>query len=195
MIANQTEANLLALITGCQPLDSDLTAIAALSTTTFGRSLLANADAAALLISAGLFAPQACDAYASGSTYNLTASSALIDFGTTDPTITIAVAGTYRISARAVLAYAGATFAPSQTITMKLRRTNNTAADLTNGGVDFATGIVTLLTAPLAQLNTPYVVYVATAGDIVSLYGLVGVAPSAGNVTVTAASIHAQRVA
>ena len=37
-----------------QPLDSDLTAIAALSTTTFGRGLLALADAAALRSSAGL---------------------------------------------------------------------------------------------------------------------------------------------
>lgn len=37
-----------------QPLDSDLTAIAALSTTSFGRGLLALADAAALRTSAGL---------------------------------------------------------------------------------------------------------------------------------------------
>lgn len=37
-----------------QPLDSDLTAIAALSTTSFGRSLLALADAAALRTSGGL---------------------------------------------------------------------------------------------------------------------------------------------
>lgn len=37
-----------------QPLDSDLTAIAALSTTAFGRGLLTSADAAALRTSAGL---------------------------------------------------------------------------------------------------------------------------------------------
>lgn len=39
---------------GSQPLDSDLTAIAALTTTAFGRGLLALADAAALRTSAGL---------------------------------------------------------------------------------------------------------------------------------------------
>lgn len=39
---------------GYQPLDSDLTAIAALSTTSFGRALLALADAAALRSSAGV---------------------------------------------------------------------------------------------------------------------------------------------
>jgi hypothetical protein len=39
---------------GAQPVDTDLTAIAALSTTTFGRALLALADAAALRTAAGL---------------------------------------------------------------------------------------------------------------------------------------------
>lgn len=42
-----TDAELAAAVAGLQPLDSDLTAIAALSTTAFGRSLLALADAAA----------------------------------------------------------------------------------------------------------------------------------------------------
>lgn len=41
-------------ITDAQPLDSDLTAIAALTTTSFGRGLLALADAAALRSSAGV---------------------------------------------------------------------------------------------------------------------------------------------
>ena len=41
-------------ITDAQPLDSDLTDIAALATTTFGRSLLTQADAAALRTTAGL---------------------------------------------------------------------------------------------------------------------------------------------
>lgn len=41
-------------ITDAQPLDSDLTAIAALTTTTFGRSLLTQADASALRSTAGL---------------------------------------------------------------------------------------------------------------------------------------------
>ena len=38
---------------GAQPLDSDLSAIAALSTTAFGRAVLEKADAAALLAAAG----------------------------------------------------------------------------------------------------------------------------------------------
>lgn len=50
----QLIADLAALGTTFQPLDSDLTSIAALSTTSFGRGLLALADAAALRTSAGL---------------------------------------------------------------------------------------------------------------------------------------------
>lgn len=50
----QLIADLAALGTTFQPLDSDLTAIAALTTTSFGRGLLALADAAALRTSAGL---------------------------------------------------------------------------------------------------------------------------------------------
>ncbi len=46
--------SLLSLAATYQPLDSDLTAIAALTTTSFGRSLLALADAAALRSSAGV---------------------------------------------------------------------------------------------------------------------------------------------
>jgi hypothetical protein len=54
-IARDSEVTsaIAALSTVYQPLDSDLTSIAALTTTSFGRSLLALADAAALLAAAG----------------------------------------------------------------------------------------------------------------------------------------------
>lgn len=45
---------LVAALAGLQPLDSDLTAIAALTTTTFGRGLLELANAAALRTAAGI---------------------------------------------------------------------------------------------------------------------------------------------
>lgn len=51
--ADVTQAEFDAGIAGRQPLDSDLTAIAAVLTTAFGRGLLAVADAAALRVAAG----------------------------------------------------------------------------------------------------------------------------------------------
>ena len=47
-------ATTAAVAAGYQPLDSDLTAIAALTTTSFGRALLALADAAALRTAAAV---------------------------------------------------------------------------------------------------------------------------------------------
>lgn len=52
---SEVTAAIAALSTVYQPLDSDLTAIAALTTTAFGRSLLALADAAALTASIDVF--------------------------------------------------------------------------------------------------------------------------------------------
>jgi hypothetical protein len=49
-----TQAELDAAVATLQPIDSDLTAIAALATTSYGRALLALADAAALRTAAGL---------------------------------------------------------------------------------------------------------------------------------------------
>jgi acid phosphatase family membrane protein YuiD len=53
-IAESQVTNLTTDLAAKQPLDSDLTAIAALSTTSFGRALLALADAAALRTAGGL---------------------------------------------------------------------------------------------------------------------------------------------
>lgn len=143
-----------------------------------------------------LFLPQAYDAYSSGTAPNLTATSSAIIFGTTSPQITIAVAGTYRINARAVINYNGLTVATSRTVTLKIRRTNNTAADIPNSNTDIITGITTLLTAPLAEIITPDVVYAASAGDVLTIFGgYSGTTIAIGTLPVTQASIHAQRVA
>jgi hypothetical protein len=64
-----------------QPLDSDLTAIAALTTTSYGRSLLALADAATLRLSAGL-GPELTPFGAAGTPIDFTAPS--LDTGVTD---------------------------------------------------------------------------------------------------------------
>lgn len=59
----EVTAAIAAAVAGDQPLDSDLTAIAALSTTTFGRALLASVDAAALRAAASLVIGTDVEAY------------------------------------------------------------------------------------------------------------------------------------
>lgn len=134
--------------------------------------------------------------FASGTpaTIPATASIAQLTFGTTSPGITIANAGTYLIRAFATIEFVGATFAASQLVTLKLRRTNNTAADLTNGTQTVITGIQTTATGTLAVVCIE-TEYIASAGDIVQLWGGVATSPSAGALEAVAAQIIAQRIA
>ena len=170
-------------------------ALALASLTASARTLLEAADAAAQRTAMGLISYLACDSYAAVTAYSLTNSAAAIVFGTTSPSLTISTAGTYRLSGRAVLKYNGATFAANQTVTLKFRRTNNTAADLANGGVSLITSIITAITGPLGIIVLPDIEYVAGAADIVTIFGSVGTAPSLGSLDVTDASLHAIRVA
>lgn len=133
--------------------------------------------------------------YASGTAYSLTNTSTALDFGTTDPSITLTQPGTYIIFSRANLKYTGATFAASRTVTLKLSRTNNTAADVTNATATFLTDIITTLTYTAGIIQLPPVLYTTTNdSDIITIKGDVSVAPTAGSLDVTAAEIIAIRL-
>lgn len=136
--------------------------------------------------------------YAAGTAYALTATSAALDFGTTDPTLVLNKGGTYLLLASVNLQFNGATFAASRTVTLKLRRTNNTAADVANSSAVLGTGITVTVTGNFATVNLPPVVY-STSGaavitDSISIFGDVSVVPSAGSLDATQASITAVRL-
>lgn len=146
-------------------------------------------------LAANFWVPNETTAYAAGTVYNLTASSALIDFGTTDPSITLATNGTYKISARAYVKYSGATYAGNQTLTIKLRRTNNTAADVSNSSTTVDLEILTTTTKAVGVIVLPDIIYTTSNNDdIIQLWGAVSATPSAGNVVVNEASIVAHRL-
>ena len=133
--------------------------------------------------------------YAAGTAYSLTATPAALDFGTTDPVVVLNKAGTYAIRAKVRLNYVGPTFAASRTVTIKLRRTNNTAADLTNGTEVVLTAIVTTVTATFMEVVLPEVIYTtANIDDSITLFGDVSATPSAGSLDAVAASIVAVRL-
>jgi hypothetical protein len=146
----------------------------------------------------GDFNGSPCERYrttAAGTAYSFTASSALVHLGTTDPTLVLTVAGKYKIRGWAVVQFNGATFASSRTVTLKVRRTNNTAADLTGGSVTLVTGVTTTQTGTLAIVSWETDDYVTTnTGDILSIFGDVSVVPSAGSLDVVEAWIRAERV-
>jgi len=132
--------------------------------------------------------------YATGTVYTLTATSAAVDFGTTDPIITVNAVGTYAIRAKVKVNLIGATFAANRTLTVKLRRTNNTAADLANSSTTWTVPIVTTLTNTLAVIELPEVFYTtALTNDTIQLFADISVLPTAGSITIEEASIVAIR--
>lgn len=133
--------------------------------------------------------------YASGTVYSLTNTQAAIDFGTTDPGLTLDKAGTWLILSSAQLKYNAATYAGNQTATLKLRRTNNTAADLTSATRTVDLRIITTITDNAGLVQIPAVIYTtANINDAIAMFGAVSAAPAAGSVDVTSAEILAVRL-
>lgn len=137
----------------------------------------------------------ALSVYAAGTAYTLTATSAAVDFGTTDPVLTIDTAGTYLLFTRVNYEYVGATFAANRDVTTKLRRTNNTPADVSNSSSVIGTNIVTTVNGVLEVLTLNPVLYTTTnVNDAITIYADVSVLPSAGSLQITEASIVAIRL-
>jgi hypothetical protein len=93
------------------------------------------------------------------------------------------------------LKYTAATFAANQTATIKLRRTNNTPADVTSASTISTLRIITTITDNVGSIKIPPVLYTtASATDIIQVFGQLSATPSAGSVQATEASIIAIRV-
>jgi hypothetical protein len=133
---------------------------------------------------------------ASGAATDLAVAMGLITIGATPITKIITTPGTYLLSARARLDYWGATFAATQLVTLKLYRTNNTPADVTNATAGFKTPVIAVAydgTAGIIQL--PTVLYTtALATDSISLYGNIDVLPGAGAARIVQADMMALRI-
>lgn len=124
-------------------------------------------------------------AYGAGTAYALTNAAAKIDFGTTDPVLVINKVGTYIIMAQVNLAYNGATVV-AETATIKVRRTNNTAADVSQVVVlDLPAS--TILTETYGIFPLPPFIYTTTnIDDSLEIFGNVSAALGAGTIDATA---------
>jgi hypothetical protein len=132
------------------------------------------------------------NALGSGTAYTVTATPAPVDMGT-DPVITLPEAGTYLILATAQVEYVGATVT-TQTLSLKLRRTNNTPADL--GPVRLIDlPVSTTLTHTYGVVPLAPVLVTAKAGDALTVFANLNAALGAGTITVSASNIFALRIA
>lgn len=129
--------------------------------------------------------------YSAGTVYSLTTTMQKVDFGTTDPAITIPAAGTYLIYTNVKLAYNGLLSATNKTVTLKLRRTNNTAADLSNSTTTFVTPVVALsaLNGTAGDCDIPALIYTTSNNnDSIELWGNISAAIT-GSMDIQEASI------
>jgi predicted secreted protein len=129
--------------------------------------------------------------YASGTPYTLTNISALVDFGTIDPTLTLEETKFYKIRAGIKIEYVGATLAANQVITLKLRKTSGTPADIPNSSTTLTTEILTTITKTMGVFPLPEVVCFLAVSDIIQIWASIDVVPSAGSIQISAASIVA----
>lgn len=126
-----------------------------------------------------------------GTAYSLTGTPAGLVFGTTNPVLNLTAAGTYLIIASANVILNAATFAAIKTVTLKLRRTNNTAADLANGSITCIAPVVTLISGTVANNTWAKIYTTSNANDSITIFGDVASLPAAGSLDVNEASIIA----
>lgn len=128
--------------------------------------------------------------YSVSGSQNLTTSPAQI----LSSTVTLPSTQSYILFATARFGYVGATYAGNQTLTVKIRRTNNSATDISNAVSTQVMAIVTTITYGLGQIEIPVVSYSGTAGDILQIFATVSATPSAGNVQAVECSLVAMPV-
>lgn len=131
---------------------------------------------------------------ASGTVYTLTTSYAALDFGTTDPVLTITNAGTYAIYVEVQTSLVGTT-ATTQTVSFKLRRTNNTAADLSGSTFGVHLPAATAETGLGPSISIGPIKYTTTnTDDSITVQGILSASLGAGSVTASSCTITAIRM-
>lgn len=127
--------------------------------------------------------------------YSFAASAESVSFTNgNSPTLTINAAGTYIIMARADILYNGATTVADRSITMSLKRMNNSPGTLANSTIIAHTGVVTTLTSSMPGASWWCTYTTSNANDIINMIASITTVPSAGTLDITNASLIAYRL-
>lgn len=133
---------------------------------------------------------------AAGTAYNITASAANVDLGTTDPIVTLPTQGNYKLGGTVRLYYNGTTFPTNQVVTTSLYRTNNTAAEIPGTSNTVTTDPTTTRTGQFMDVKIPEVDYRSTIdNETITIRAALDGLPSVGNLQVTAGTqVTAERI-
>lgn len=116
-----------------------------------------------------------------------------IDFGTVDPALVIPAAGVWMVTGWVQVDSVNATIGTTQNLDIRVRRTNNTAADLSQVIVDLPALSGITHTVGLWQL--PISIYVTlNANDAITLFAGLSTALGGGSLAVVRARISAVRL-
>lgn len=133
------------------------------------------------------FVPLVTTSAATGGSQNVTATPVQALAATL--TLSGTVGKTYFLFARLRLDYVGATFAAEQVLTLTIRRTNNTAANLSSSTIGLS--IKTTATEGAGEITAIIGYTTVGVSDTVQPFVSVSVIPSAGNLQVVEASLSA----
>jgi hypothetical protein len=125
--------------------------------------------------------------YVVGGSQALSASSVQI----LGPSPVVLVAKSYLLMATYRLDYDVATFAFTETIALKLRETVNGPADIASAVVNLNTPTVTTKTGTFIEGAFPPVIYAASAGDTIAMFGSIAATPYSGSLKAVEMSIVA----
>ncbi len=135
---------------------------------------------------------QIFETVAAGTAYTMTTSYATLDFGTTDPTVILTSPGTYLVTAWFQSTLVSAT-TTTQAVSGKVRRTNNTAADVGSEDIEpLPVATATSESGPSATVIS-FKYTTINGNDVLELQGKLSASLGAGTVTATAARIIAVR--
>ena len=138
---------------------------------------------------------QAGSSKQTGTVYTLTATPAAIVGGTTSPTTTLSSPGNYLVIVAMKINHVGATYSASRLISVKLRRTNNTPADITNSTYTWDTGIITTVTQTAGVLSFSMIVRATdSADDIIAPFISIAVIADAGSTIVDETTITSRLI-
>ncbi len=126
--------------------------------------------------------------YAAGTSYSLTNAAAALVFGTTSPALVL-TAGTWLLLSSINLKANAATVV-AETVTLKLRRTNNTAADVTAAARTIAPPAIVTKTQTVGLIELPP----TNNDDTITIFGVVSATLGAGTLDTVEASIVAVRL-
>jgi hypothetical protein len=130
--------------------------------------------------------------YASGTPATLSETPGLLTFGTVSPQVKINRNVQRLLTARAVLSLSGCTITDPITVTLKLRCTSGTPADIANSTTTIVIGDIATSGQNEVDIPVELPPVIQTTGDsqqTIQLWGSISDSPASGDIKVSEASI------